>query len=65
MLSAIQNVKLKIQLLSFIKISHFILKNYRTQDAVTVPLFNIRTQFLGYFKIFGESEAVFHDIKRF
>ena len=39
--------------------------HYRTQDAVTVPLFNIHTQFFGYFKIFGESEAVFHDIKRF
>ena len=36
-----------------------------TQDAVIVPLFNIHTQFSGYFKIFGEFEAVFHDIKRF
>ena len=39
-----------------------IFSTLRIQDAVTVPLF---TQLLGYFKIFGESKAGFHDFWRF
>ena len=35
------------------------------QDAVTPPLLKIQAQLLGYFKIFGEIKAGFHDFWRF